>query len=62
MQFKCILSYRTSRSKTISTWHATSIGSDIQEGVANAITKLRNRQRRAVVVTGLYAQLQEPQT
>jgi hypothetical protein len=57
MQFKCILSYRTSRSKSISNWHTTSSGSDIAAGVANAIAKLRNRQRRALVVTGIYMQL-----
>jgi hypothetical protein len=59
MRFKCILSYRTSRSKSISTWRTTSSGGDITAGVANAITELRSRQRRALVVTGVYAQLQK---
>jgi hypothetical protein len=59
MHFKCILSYRTSRSKSICTWRTTLFGRDIASAVSDAIAKLRRRQRRALLVTGLYVQLLE---
>ena len=59
MRFRCIVSYRTSRSKSILMWRTTTQGKDIGSVVADIIAKLRRRQRRAVSVTGMYVQLQE---
>jgi hypothetical protein len=35
MRYKCILSYRTSRSKSVSTWHTTAPGIDIAAGLSS---------------------------
>lgn len=58
MRFRCIVSYRTSRSKGLSTWRTYARGSDLVGAVADAVMKLKRRMRRQVTVVGMYVQEQ----
>jgi len=58
MRFRCIVSYRTSRSKSISTWRTSIHGPDLVSVTANIIAELKRRQRRRVTVVGIYLRLQ----
>ena len=58
MRFRCIVSYRTSRSKSISTWRTSIQGPDLVSVTANIIAELKRRQRRRVTVVGIYLRLQ----
>ena len=62
MRFRCIVSYRTSRSKSISTWRTSAQGTDVVSVTANIIEKLKRRQRRSLTVVGIYVWLQEKAT
>ena len=59
MRFRCIVSYRTARSKSISTWHTTVHGKDISLATAKLVQMLKRRQRRPVTVLGMYLQVRE---
>lgn len=59
MRFRCIVSYRTARAKSISTWRTSLRGPDIVSVTADLIAKLRRRQRRVLTVVGIYVQLEE---
>ena len=60
MNFRCIVSYRTSRSNTISTWRTTLRSRDIVSATADLIAELKRRQRRALTVVGIYIHAREP--
>ncbi len=62
MRFRCILSYRSERSKSISTWRTSVQGADFVSVTADVINKLKRRQRRPLTVVGIYVQLQEQAT
>ncbi len=59
MRFTCIISYRTSSAKRVSTWRVAARGEDVIAAAADAIQKLKRRQRRPLTVVGIYVQLQE---
>lgn len=59
MRFQCIVSYRTTRSKGISSWRTSAQGTDVSSVTANVIEKLKRRQRRALTVVGIYVWLQD---
>jgi hypothetical protein len=54
MRFRCIVSYRTSRSKGLSTWRTPASGSDLVAATADVVAKLKRRLRRQVTVVGMY--------
>ena len=59
MQFRCIVSYRSTRSKSISAWRTSVRGTDVPSVAANVIAKLKRRQRHPLTVVGIYVQLLE---
>jgi hypothetical protein len=59
MRFRCIVSYRSTRSKSLSTWRTSAQGTDVVSVTADIIEKLKRRQRRSLTVVGIYVQLQE---
>ena len=59
MWFRCIVSYRSTRSKGISVWRASAQGADVASVAADIIEKLKRRQRRPLTVVGIYVQRQE---
>lgn len=59
MRFRCIVSYRTSRSKTVSTWRTEAHGVDIVSATVDAIAKLKRRQRRSLTVVGMYLHVKD---
>jgi hypothetical protein len=61
MRFRCIVSYRTSRSKSISTWRTSIQGKDLVSVTGDIVSELKRRQRRRVTVVGIYLQVQEAQ-
>lgn len=61
VRFRCIVSYRTSRSRRVSTWRASVSAGDLLAATAEAVKKLKRRQRRSLTVVGMYLHLQEPQ-
>lgn len=54
MRYRCIVSYRTSRSKSIGTWRTSIRSRDIVSATANVVADLKRRQRRALTVVGVY--------
>lgn len=59
MRFRCIVSYRTTRSKEVSTWRTSVQGRDFVSVTAEIIQQLKRRQRRPLTVIGIYVQAQE---
>ena len=59
MRFQCIVSYRSSGSKSVSNWRTIARGKDIPSVTADVIEKLKRRQRRPLTVLGVYVRLQE---
>jgi hypothetical protein len=59
VRFQCIVSFRSSRSKTISNWRTSSQGDDVVVAAARAIEALKRRQRRVLDVVGIYLHVQE---
>lgn len=53
MRFKCIITFRTSRSQDISTWKAEAHGPDYVTVAADMIEQLRKRQRRRLTIVGV---------
>ncbi len=53
MRFKCIITYRTSRSNGLSIWKTQGSGQDHVSYAAKAIDTLRKKQRRQLTVIGL---------
>ena len=62
MRFRFIVSYRTARSKTVSTWRNSVQSRDLVSATANIVANLKRRQRRPLTVIGIYVQLQEAST
>jgi hypothetical protein len=60
MRFRCIVSYRSHRSKRVSTWRTDATGEDLVTVVADTLVALKRRLRRPLTVVGIYVQLQEP--
>ena len=58
-RFRCIVSYRSTRSKGVSTWRTSVRGRDFVSVTADLIARLKRKQRRPLTVVGLYVQLQE---
>lgn len=54
MRFRCIVSYRTSRAKSVSTWRTSIQGEDVVAATSKLTEALRRRQRRPVTVIGMY--------
>ena len=54
MRFRCIVSFRTTRSKSISTWRTSVQGKDIALATLKLMDTLKRRQRRPVTVIGMY--------
>jgi hypothetical protein len=54
MRFRCIVSFRTTRSKTISTWRTSVHGKDFPSASLKLIETLKRRQRRPLTVVGMY--------
>jgi len=54
MRFRCIVSYRSTRSKSISTWRTSIQGKDISSATMKLVEALKRRQRRPVTVVGMY--------
>jgi hypothetical protein len=59
MRYRCIVSYRTSRSNTLSIWRTQAVGADVVSAAAAAVTKLRRRVRRPLTVVGIYLHVRE---
>jgi len=59
MRFRCILSFRTAGAKKVATWRTDVRQDDLVLATANAIQKLKRRQRRPLTVVGIYVQLVE---
>jgi hypothetical protein len=59
VRFQCIVSFKSSRSKTISNWRTTVQGDDVVMAAGRAIDALRRRQRRVLEVIGIYLHVQE---
>lgn len=59
MQYQCIVSYRTARSKTISIWRTSLRGADLLTVASAAITNLKKRQRQRLTVLGIYVRVRE---
>ncbi len=59
MWFRCIVSYRSTGSKSISVWRASAQGADVVSVTADVIKKLKRRQRRPLTIVGLYVQLKQ---
>jgi len=62
MRFRCIVSYRSTGSKSISTWRTSVPGADFVSVTADVIKQLKRRQRRPLTVMGIYVQIQEQAT
>jgi hypothetical protein len=62
MRFRCIVSYRTSRSKGVSTWRTSIQAADLVAATAKIVADLARRQKRRIEVVGMYLQVQEPDT
>jgi len=62
MRFQSIVSYRSTGSKSISTWRTSVQGTDFVSVTADVIQQLKRRQRRPLTVMGIYVQLQERAT
>jgi len=62
MRFQSIVSYRSTGSKSISTWRTSVQGTDFVSVTADVIKQLKRRQRRPLTVMGIYVQLQERAT
>lgn len=54
MRFRCIVSYRSTRSKSVSTWRTSVQGKDIALATLKLVELLKRRQRRPVTVVGMY--------
>lgn len=59
MRYRCIVSYRTSRSKIDSTWRTTIQADDFLAVTTKIVSQLERRHRRKVTVVGLYLQVEE---
>jgi hypothetical protein len=59
MWFRCIVSYRSTRSKSISVSRTNAQGTDVLSVTVDIIKKLKRRQRRPLTVVGLYVQLKQ---
>ncbi len=59
MWFRCIVSYRSTRSERISVWRTSVRGTDIVSVAADTIAKLKRRQRRPLTVVGIYVHLRQ---
>lgn len=59
MRFRCIVSFRTTRGKTISTWRTSVQGKDFASASLKLIETLKRRQRRPLMVIGMYLHAQE---
>ena len=53
MRFKCIITFRSSRNKEISTWKAETRGPDHITVAADMIAQLRKRQQRRLTIVGV---------
>jgi hypothetical protein len=53
MRFKCIITFKTSRSRAVSSWRAKGHGEDHLSFAAEKISQLRKRQRRQVTIVGV---------
>ncbi len=62
MRFRSIVSYRSTGSKSISTWRTSVQGTDFVSVTADVIKQLKRRQRRPLTIMGIYVQLQEQAT
>ena len=54
MRFRCIVSYRSTRSKSVSTWRTNIQGKDITLATLKLVEQLKRRQRRPVTIVGMY--------
>jgi CO dehydrogenase/acetyl-CoA synthase epsilon subunit len=54
MRFRCIVSYRSTRSKSVSTWRTNVQAEDITVATTRLVEKLKRRQRRPITVVGMY--------
>lgn len=61
MRFQCIVTYRSARSKSISTWRTRVQGADIVSAADAVIKYLKRRERHPLTVVGIYVQLQAPE-
>lgn len=53
MRFRCIITFRTSRSQYVSTWKTEAQGPDHMTVAAEMIAELRKRQRRRLTIIGV---------
>jgi CO dehydrogenase/acetyl-CoA synthase epsilon subunit len=53
MRFNCVITFRSARSTTISTWKSKVQGKDHSTVAADMIAQLRKRQRRPLVIVGV---------
>lgn len=53
MRLNCIITYRSERSKTISTWKTEAHGPDHGSVAADVIARLKKRQRRPLTIVGV---------
>ena len=53
MRLKCIITYRTSRGSSVSSWRTEGLGTNHVSIAADMIAQLRKRQRRRVTVIGV---------
>ena len=53
MHLKCIITYKTSRSREVSSWKTQGSGEDHLSFAAEAISQLRKRQRRQLTIIGV---------
>jgi CO dehydrogenase/acetyl-CoA synthase epsilon subunit len=53
MRFNCIITFRSTRSNTISNWKSKVQGTDHSSVAAYMIAQLRKRQRRPLVIVGV---------
>jgi len=53
MRLKCIITFRTSRSREVSSWRAKGHGEDHLSFAAEKISQLKKRQRRRITLVGI---------
>ena len=53
MRFNCIITFRSARSKVISTWKTEARGPDHSTVAADMIAQLKKRQRRPLTIVGV---------
>jgi len=58
MQFRCIVSYRSTGGKNVLNWRTSVQATDIASVMANVIEQLKPRQYPPLAIMGIYVQLQ----